>query len=90
MNIDFSVEMENGTLVSEVMSPELANKLIHNWVRDLDYVEFGGGVRDLPCRAVLDACDGSVEKLVLLAPSISKSDARLVIAACKEGISLDV
>jgi len=87
---NIAVEMENGTLLSEIIALDVADKIIGAWREEFGpLVDFGGGVKDVTCYDLLEACSHDPKKFKKFFPFLTASTARDIISLCEEAVRLD-
>lgn len=80
-----AIEMETGSLLSEVIASDVAEKIVAAWRKEYGtLIDFGGNVKDVTCYDLLVLCDRDPKKLRKLFPFLTVSEARNIIIACAE------
>jgi hypothetical protein len=87
----YEVSMENRTLVSEIVPDEVVNKIITGWKDEYgDILDFGGGIKDVTCFALLELSKGKHAELKKLFPLLTTAEAKYIIAESEKVIKTEV
>jgi len=87
MNYSYVVSAVNEPLLSEVVSDKIYATIVSNWKEEYGSpVDFGGGVMDVTCGQLLDACRSKAQTLKSMFPGLTLADAKSVINKCLDAI----
>jgi hypothetical protein len=86
----YFVDSEFGTMLGEVIAEDVQAKVIKAWKPEYgELIDFGGGVKDVTCKALVQLCEGKPSKLTSLFPVIKLAEAKAILAICKESSKSD-
>lgn len=87
MDYNYIVPTVDEPILSEVIGGKNYALIASQWKEEYGSpVDFGGGVFDVTCGQLLDACNSKPQTLKAMFPGLTLADAKSVIAKCLDAI----
>jgi len=85
------VNMEHGTLVSEVLPEEVANDIVKQWKENEygDLLDFGGGTYDITCYDLIELCENKYTVFRKKFTGFTVAAAKGILEECNKAKSAD-